>query len=287
MSQHAPFPRPDQRTAFLRSCRLGQNFLVDRALVSRLVAQAGIGRDDTVFEIGPGTGAITEVLADRAGRVVAVEKDPRLYRLLRDRLADRSNVDLHLGDFRRFPPPGRDWKVFASIPFNLTAHVVRTLVGRRPSPADAWLIVQRESAEKFTGAPRRSLFSILHGPWLAMSIVEIVPREAFRPVPSVAAALLHIVRRPVPFVEDRHGALYRKFAMYGFSGWKPNLRTRYRNLFSHEQWKRLSADLAFSPDATSTQLTLDQWVALFRYALRGVPELKWRAVLGTLGGAGP
>lgn len=287
MSQHAPFPRPDQRTAFLRSCRLGQNFLADRALVCRLVEQAAIGRTDTVYEIGPGTGAITEVLAGRAGRVVAVEKDPHLYHLLRHRLAHRSNVELHLGDFMRLPRPGRDWKVFANIPFNLTACVVRTLVGRRPPPADAWLIVQRESAEKIAGTGRRSLFSVLHGPWFALGIVQLIPREAFRPVPAVEAALLRIEPRPVPLVEERFRAPYRKFAMYGFSGWKPNLRSRYRNFFSHEQWKRLSADLAFPPEATSTQLTLDQWVALFRYAQRGVPELKWRAILGTLGGAGP
>ena len=270
-----------------RSIELGQNFLVDRNLVSQLVMVSTIGRGDVVYEIGPGRGAFTEALAARAAKVVAVEKDPDLYRLLRDRMAGRPNVELHLGDFRRFPVPAQDYKVFASIPFNMTARIVRTLLGRRHQPAEAWLVVQREAAEKFAGAGRRSLFSVLYAPWFAMSIVREIPREAFSPMPSVAAVLLRVQRRPVPLVEDRHALLYRRFVNYGFSGWKPNLRIAYRSLYTHVQWKRLSADLGFSPDATCTRLTLDQWLGLFRFMVRGVPELKWRSVLGTLGGAGP
>ena len=278
-STHRPNPH--------RSIQLGQNFLVDRGLVSRRVMEATIGRDDVVLEIGPGRGAITEALAMKAGKVVAVEKDPALYRLLRGRMAESPNVELHFGDFRRFPVPARDYKVFANIPFNMTAHIVRTLLGRRHQPAEAWLVVQREAAEKFAGIGRSSLFSVLYAPWFAMTIGRAIPREAFSPMPSVSVALLHVQRRTVPLVEDCHAVLYRRFATYGFSGWKPNLRIAYRDLFTHVQWKRLSADLGFAPDATCTQLTLDQWLGLFRFMVRGVPELKWRSVLGTLGGAGP
>ncbi len=287
MPHHAHLHNLERGSNPCRSIRLGQNFLVDRKLVSRLVAESNIGCSDCVYEIGPGRGALTEVLSSKAGKVIAVEKDPDLYRALWGRLSDRPNVELHLGDFRRFRVPVRDYKVFASIPFNMTARVVRTLLGRRHSPTDAWLVVQRESAGKFSGTGRSSLFSVLYGPWYAIRIVRDIPREAFSPVPAVAVVLLHIQRRAIPLVEDRNAALYRKFAMYGFSGWKPNLGITYRGIFTHVQWKRLSRDLGFSPEAVPSGLSLDQWLGFFRYMLHGVPEMKWGAVLGTFGGAGP
>ena len=287
MSHYAYFRNPEEGSYPCRSIRLGQNFLVDRRLVSQLVAASTIGGTDVVLEIGPGRGALTEVLASRAGKVIAVEKDPCLYRALRGKLSGNRNVELHLGDFRHFRVPARNYRVFASIPFNMTARVVRTLLGRRNPPGDAWLIVQRESAEKFSGTCRSSLFSVLYGPWFTMRIVRDIPREAFSPVPAVAVVLLHIQRRALPLVEDRNAVLYRRFAMYGFSGWKPNLRIAYRSIFSHAQWKRLSADLGFCANATCTQLTLAQWVGVFSWMLRGVPEQKWGPILGTFGGAGP
>ena len=287
MSHRVHLQSPERNGNPSRSVRLGQNFLVDRKLVSQLVGESTIGCTDVVYEIGPGRGALTEVLSLKAGKVIAVEKDPELYRALCGRLSGRPNVELHLGDFCRFQVPARHYRVFASIPFNMTALVVRTLLGRRHSPSDAWLVVQRESAEKFAGDGRSSLFSVLYGPWFAMRIVRDIPREAFSPVPAVAVVLLHIQRRVLPLVEDRNAVLYRRFAMYGFSGWKPNLKMAYRSIFSHAQWKRLSADLGFDACATCTQLTLAQWVGIFSWMLRGVPEQKWGPILGTFGGAGP
>lgn len=287
MSRRVHLHDPNRRPPLPRSLRLGQHLLVDRRLVTELVGSSTIGASDTVYEIGAGTGAITEALAARAGRVVAVERDPVLHARLRQRLGRRPNVELRCGDCRRFPPPPGECKVFASIPFNLTAWIVRTLLARRPPPSDAWLVMQREAAEKFAGIHRASLFSTLHGPWFEMRVVRDIPPEAFRPVPSVMAALLHIRRRPVPLVEGRLAARWRRFVRYGYSGWKPNLRVRFGHFFTDVQWRRLSVDLGFRSDATCTELTLDQWLGVFRYATRGVPELKWRTTLGTLGGAGP
>ena len=245
---------------------LAQNFLKDPRTVRRLVSMAAIGPADTVYEIGPGRGIITADLARVAGKVVAVEKDRRLIHGLRERFRTLENVRIIPGDFLNFNIPDREYKIFASIPYNLTAAIVGKVLYSTPAASEAYLIMQKEPARKFAGLPSETLFSLLAKPVADFRIMHHLRRTDFIPVPAVDSVVLHIRRHKKPLLDREDFHLYRDFVTTGFAGWKPNLRSAYKRVFTQKQWKRLSHDLAFPINATPTQLTFEQWMELyFRY----------------------
>lgn len=247
---------------------LSQNFLRSPKLVRRLVRMSRIGLSDTVYEIGPGNGIITAALASVALRVIAVEKDPELVRRLRERFRAIENVEIIEKDFLNFSFRSRlgavaDYKIFASIPFNCTAQIVRKILHDRSNLGEAYLIMQKEAAKKFSGCPRETLFSILVKPFFDVHILAQLKRTDFWPIPNVDSALLSIKRRASPLIDVQDIALYREFVQYGFERWKPNLRLAFKNVFTYQQWKRLARDLEFPLNATPTELSLEQWLGLY------------------------
>lgn len=257
---------------------LAQNFLRNPKLVQRLVKMSGIGLSDTVYEIGPGNGIITTALASVAGRVISIEKDPELVRRLRERFRTVEKVEIVEQDFldyslRRGPARASQYKIFANIPYNRTARIVRKILHERSRVGEAYLVVQKEAAQKFAGWPRETLFSILAKPFFDLQIVLQLNRTDFWPIPNVDSVLLSIKRRASPLIAAQDVALYREFVQYGFARWKPNLRLAFKNVFTYKQWKRLARELDFPLNATPTELSVEQWLGLFtHYAKRSADQ---------------
>ena len=254
---------------------LAQNFLRSPKLVHRLVGLSRIGLSDTVYEIGPGNGIITAALASIARQVIAIEKDPDLVRRLRERFRLVENVQIIQRDFLNYSlrtgPQSRvaEYKIFANIPYNSTAQIVRKILDERSGPCEAYLIVQKEAAKKFSGCPRETLFSILVKPFFDLQILWQLKRTDFWPVPNVDSVLLSIKRRTSPLIEVQDRPLYREFVQYGFGRWKPNLKLAFKHIFTYKQWKRLARDMDFRLNATPTELSVEQWSGLYqRYMSR-------------------
>src|SRR5262249_26207756 len=157
-----------------------------------------------------------------------------------------------------------EYKIFASIPFNSTAQIVRKILHERSPLCEAYLIMQKEAAKKFSGSPRESLFSILIKPFFDFQILLQLKRTDFWLVPNVDSVLLSIKRRASPLIEAKEAALYREFVQYGFGRWKPNLKSAFKNVFTYKQWKRLARGLDFPLKATATELSVEQWVGLYQ-----------------------
>jgi 23S rRNA (adenine-N6)-dimethyltransferase len=251
---------------------LAQNFLKNPKLVQLFVRMSGIGLSDTVYEIGPGNGIITAALASVAGRVIAIEKDPELVRRLRERFRTTQNVEIVEKDFLNYSVEPRarvsQYKLFANIPYNRTARIVRKILHERSRVDKAYLIVQKEAAKKFSGCPRETLFSILVKPFFDLQIVLQLKRTDFQPIPNVDSVLLSIKRRASPLIEAQDAALYREFVQYGFGRWKPSLKLAFKNVFTYKQWKRLARELDFPLNATPTELSVEQWLGLFTHYAR-------------------
>jgi len=247
---------------------LAQNFLRSPKLVRRLVAMSTIGPSDTVYEIGAGSGIITAALAPVAGHVIAIEKDRVLARRLRERFRMFDNVDIKEQDFLTysFPPPLPGYKIFANIPYNRTARILHKILFERSKLSEAYLIMQKDAAKRFSGSPRETLTALLVKPFFEFKNLSQLRRTDFWPMPQVDSVFLSIKRRTYPLLEARDVALYREFVQYGFGRWKPNLKLALKDVFTYKQWKRLARELDFPLNATPTELSFEQWLALYRAA---------------------
>ena len=264
-----------------RQVCLAQNFLRSPKLAQRLVGMSTIGPCDTVYEIGPGNGIITAALASVARQVIAIEKDPELVRRLHEPFRPLDSVEIIEKDFLAYSfrtrpgidalsltgerrTPTSEYKLFANIPYNITAEILRKILYERSNISEGYLILQKEAAKKFSGFPRETLFSILAKPFFEFQILFQLRRTDFRPVPSVDSVLLSIKRRTRPLIEMQDVASYRDFVQYGFGRWKPNLKLAFKNVFTYKQWKRLARDLDFPLNAKPTELSFEQWLGLYR-----------------------
>jgi 23S rRNA (adenine-N6)-dimethyltransferase len=182
-----------------------------------LVAEAEIRPDDLVIEIGPGRGALTFPLARRAQRVIALEKDPELAQTLRDHVQRRNGagtaVTVLCCDALGFRfPRRRPFRVVGSVPFGETTAIMRRLLENPRSGLErADLIVQWEVALKRTVQPPTNLLSTSWTPWWTFELGRRIPASAFRPVPSVDAAVLRICRRDPPLLPPDMAVAYHDF----------------------------------------------------------------------------
>ena len=243
---------------------LAQNFLRSPKLVQQLVSMSNIGLSDTVYEIGPGNGIITAALASVAGQVIAIEKDPELVRHLRERFRGVEHVAIVEKDFLNWQTPVSAYRIFANIPYNRTAQIVRKILHERSRLAEAHLIMQKEAAKKFSGSPRDTLFSILVKPFFDFQILSHLKRTDFWPIPNADSVLLEIKRRANPGIEPREVGLYREFVHYGFARCKPNLKLAFKKIFPYRQWKHTARELGFPLNATPTELSVEQWLGLYQ-----------------------
>ncbi|MDH4211896.1 MAG: 23S ribosomal RNA methyltransferase Erm [candidate division WOR-3 bacterium] len=244
---------------------LAQNFLAKRRLAVSLLNGSSIAMDDIVYEIGPGKGILTAELCKRAKKVIAIEKDHVLYLKLKKKFEFNDNIILYNADFLRFRIKESCYKVFANMPFNITSAAIRKILCAANSPADAYLIVQREAAEKFTGTPRTTQFSVLLKPHFRPKIIRRFKRTDFSPVPNVDVVMLHIEKRTSSLVSAADISAYEQFIKRGFGAWRKDLKSNYKHVFSHNQWKRLSRDLEFPIRAKPSEIQFRQWLGLFDF----------------------
>jgi 23S rRNA (adenine-N6)-dimethyltransferase len=247
-----------------QSIRLSQNFLKNPALTEDLITNSSIKPEDTVLDIGAGSGSITKVLAARAKRVIAYEADERLATNLIAQYVVQPQVEIVMGDFLASPLPTEAYKVFANIPFNLTSDIVRKLLDGFNPPVDCYLILQREAALKFTGEPgKQSLFSALHGPWFDMNIVHEFKASDFTPEPKVKTVLLQIQQRSESLINASESDAYRDFVSYVFNHANPNIFPSLQKLFPGKQFDAAKRALGDRVTAKPSQLQLHDWIALF------------------------
>lgn len=253
---------------------LAQNFLRSSKLVRSLLDTSSIESCDIVCEIGSGSGIITAELARIARKVIAIEKDRVLVQQLRERFQGVGNVEIIENDYLQYRIPSREYKIFANIPYNSTADIVRKILYAPPIPSVAYLVMQKEAAEKFSGNPKETQFSILAKPWWNLQIIRELRRTDFEPIPNVDTVLLHIKKRCSLFLQEEDTILYHSFVRYGFGRWKNSLKLIFKPIFTYQQWKRLSKDLHFPFDATPSELTFEQWLGLFDCFKQRVPSNK-------------
>lgn len=253
--------------------RLGQHFLTDERVVDRIADALEITSADTVVEIGPGRGVLTDRLVQRAGRVVAVELDNALAALLRDRYADQSPsavveivqadvLDVSLGALAR-----GDYLLAGNVPYYITTPILFHAL-ERPMPRRAVFLVQREVAERATAPPGGKIYGALSVNLQCVTHVEHVfdvPPGAFRPSPSVDSSVLRLTPLAEPLVADETREPFQRFVQQLFGMRRKQLVRTLRTMLVRDAETVSAAlhTLGIDPTARPETLAPSDFARLF------------------------
>ena len=257
--------------------KFGQNFLIDGHVLDKIIAGAGVTKDDMVLEIGPGIGTMTQYLAEAAGKVVAVEIDRNLLPILQETLADYDNVkvihadvlSLDLEKLVQEENGGRPIKVVANLPYYITTPIIMALFEQHVPLANVTVMVQKEVAARMKSGPGSKDYGALS---LAVQyyaepyIVANVPCNCFMPRPNVDSAVIRLTRYEEPPVQVKDEKVLFKIIRASFNQRRKTLQNGLNNSselnFTKDQIAAAIAEAGFSPSVRGEALTLEQFAKL-------------------------
>lgn len=257
--------------------KFGQNFLIDGHVLDKIIAGAGVTKDDMVLEIGPGIGTMTQYLAEAAGKVVAVEIDRNLLPILQETLADYDNVkvihadvlSLDLEKLVQEENGGRPIKIVANLPYYITTPIIMALFEKHVPLANVTVMVQKEVAARMKSGPGSKDYGALS---LAVQyyaepyIVANVPCNCFMPRPNVDSAVIRLTRYEEPPVQVNDEKMLFKIIRASFNQRRKTLQNGLNNSselnFTKDQIAAAIAEAGFSPSVRGEALTLEQFAKL-------------------------
>ncbi len=257
---------------------LGQNFMIEPAALRKMAGAAELAPGDTVLEIGPGLGALTDLLVQQAGRVVAVEIDQRFIPYLRERYADTPYVEIVHGDILEADIPAllgdsaADYKVVANLPYYITSAIIRRLLEGPTPPALIVVTVQLEVAQRMVAGPGdMSLLAVGVQFFGEPEIVARLKPGHFYPAPDVQSAIVRItphLEGPPLRGPDRDG--FFRVVRAGFSQPRKQLRNSLAAGLELPPSDVVDwcARAGIDPSRRPETLSLEDWLALHRAAFR-------------------
>ncbi len=255
---------------------LGQNFLIDRHILDKIIESADIKPNDIILEVGPGIGTLTQKLAEKAGRVIAVEKDQTMIKILGETLKDFKNIKVINADVLKLNPKPyalNPYKVIANIPYYLTSPLIRKFLEVENKPDFMVLMLQKEVARRICAKPpNMSLLAISAQFYADAKIVSYVSKNCFWPAPKVDSAIIKITphtpviaRSPQATRQSREFSnLFFKIVKAGFSQPRKQLAGNLSKVLKikradAEKWLRKSG---IAPSQRAETLSVNDWMRL-------------------------
>ena len=246
---------------------LGQNFLFDPSILLKIIRSANLSDSDTVVEIGPGPGRLTRLLAERVQKVIAIELDPYLYNKLREELNDLDNIDFVLGDALKFPfEQLGHFKVVANIPYYITTPIIFRLIAARTVLQSMTLTIQKEVAERIVAKPGGKDYGVLSiGTqfYTAPELMFIIPKEAFRPMPKVDSAVIHMTMRKEPAVSVPDESVFFRVVKTAFSQRRKTLSNSLKSL--SKDIKDILQRAGIDPQRRPETMDIEEFANLSRF----------------------
>ena len=257
--------------------KFGQNFLIDPHVLEKIIASAGVTKDDMVLEIGPGIGTMTQYLAESAGRVVAVEIDNNLIPILQETLKDYDNVTVIHNDILKVDIAelaekyngGRPIKVVANLPYYITTPIIMGLFESHVPIDNITVMVQKEVADRMQEGPGSKNYGALS---LAVQyyaepyIVANVPPNCFIPRPSVGSAVIRLTRHKDAPVQTKDEQMMFRLIRASFNQRRKTLQNGLNNAsdlhFTKEQIASAIESMGLPPAVRGETLTLEQFAKL-------------------------
>ena len=268
-----------ERHGFTFKKSFGQNFLTDTNILQKIVDTAEIDDQVNVIEIGPGIGALTEFLAERAAQVMAFEIDHRLVPILADTLRNFDNVTVVNEDIlkvdlaqhiQNFKNPDLPIKVVANLPYYITTPILMHLIESGIPFSEFVVMMQKEVADRISAKPNTKAYgslSIAVQYYMTAKVAFIVPRTVFVPAPNVDSAILKMVRRPEPAVAVEDEKFFFKVSKASFTHRRKTLWNNLTGYFgkTEEVKDKLTKALdqaGLSPSVRGEALGLEEFASL-------------------------
>jgi 16S rRNA (adenine1518-N6/adenine1519-N6)-dimethyltransferase len=249
---------------------LSQNFLIDPGVSIQIVEETELEPDDEVLEIGPGAGALTEIILQQTPNITAVEIDPRWANLLKENFKE-TTLKVVEADFLkepvRFFKNKKDLVVMGNIPYHISTPIIEALVENKKHIKKIILMTQKEYAEKLMlfekGNSKLSYFAGLH---FEVEILFIVPRTVFKPMPGVDSAIVRLIPRFDLEGQIKNKDIYQKILEAAFFSKRKKIRNNFErssHLFGgKENIKLIEEKSGISFDKRAEHLTLEEYIRL-------------------------
>jgi len=251
---------------------LGQNFLIEGGILKKIAAAAELTPADTVIEVGPGLGVLTETLAEQTGKVIAIELDTHLADILKTRFTDLNQVTIINEDVLNVNPVdilGKEthYKVVANLPYYITSAVIRHFLEASLKPGLLVLMVQKEVAKQITAQPgEMSLLSVSVQLYGKPTIVSKVSAHCFYPAPKVDSAILKIAVYPQPKLQTADVTGFFDIVRAGFSANRKQLPNSLSNGLKVPKNDIIPVleKAGIDQQRRAETLTIDEWGGLYQ-----------------------
>ena len=241
----------------------GQNFLADRNLLDKIVRTIDPKKSDSILEIGPGEGALTELIFPKVKEMVAIEIDPMLIEHLKNRESLKGlNIvhgDVLLQDIEKLPVKNLV-RVIGNIPYNITSPIIFWLIEQLHFWDDAFIMMQKEVAERLSavvGTKAYGRFTVVVGAYLNMEYCFTIPPDVFIPKPKVDSAIIRFTKKENPLISDEKYMRFNKLVSTAFSQRRKMLRNTLKGWEIHPD---LQEQINFTRRPET--LTIEEFVSL-------------------------
>lgn len=238
---------------------LGQNFLINPEIVKKIVSAGNVGKKDTVLEVGGGLGVLTEKLAEKAGQVIVVEKDPSLVKVLADIFKNKKNVKIIHQDALNFEMKQGAYKIVANLPYQISSNFIRRFLEHENKPQLMVLMLQKEVVERILAKPgQMNLLALSVQYFSEPKKVMSVSKNNFYPVPKVDSAVIKIDK--IKNIESRN--LF-KIAKAGFSQKRKQLKNNLKSIGITEKKTVLALKkINLNEKIRAQELSVEDWERL-------------------------
>ncbi|MBU0649255.1 ribosomal RNA small subunit methyltransferase A [Patescibacteria group bacterium] len=253
----------------------GQNFLIDKNIIAKIIERAALAPQDSILEIGPGLGVLTAALAGAAKKVLAVEQDKKLFQILSDEF-NLPNVKFINSDILKISNQkiaellgSKEYEIVSNLPFQITSSIFEKFLANEPRPKHLIFMIQREVAERVIAAsPRMNLLALFVQFHARAQILFRVGKNSFWPIPKVDSAVIELVPKSSDVLDRALGRAdinnfwhlvkmgYRSKRKYLF-----NNLVRYANI-SKSDLALIFGQLGMDPKIRAQNLDLQNWLDL-------------------------
>lgn len=257
----------------------GQHLMSNKKLLNEIIERANINSSDIVLELGAGKGALTSLLANSAGKVLAVEYDLKYVEILKKKTAQNINTQIIHKDIMKVFLPDEHFVVVSNIPYSITTPIMKMLLNNPSSGFQKGVIVmEKGAAKRFTSKSVKDSYVLAWRMWFDIHYIKDISRNNFSPPPKVDSAMVLITRRKEPIVQKKYYLAFLGLAQYALKQSNAPLDIALRGIFTLPQLKHIKKSLGISNGTPIGSLTNTQWGIVFNTMINYVQRPLWPKV---------